>query len=1032
MMKKRILAAFLALVMVVSGIYFVKPDTEEVKAAGTVANAEVPTEMLGVKMQAKVHDKGTVNDPTDDTMDLRILSSVDSLDYKEVGFYVWYDAAAKAPTDTNRTAHFKTTTVFKRIGATSKVAYKFSPKMIDTCAEYFVSGTIMGIKYDNWGKDFYIQAYCVTNDNQTVTGVGRYFNVADASSKTVINIPIAMPADGITVGSTTKVTVGDTLTDATVEAYLDGHAHLNVQVADKTKLPSASKVEHVIIPEGGEVEYLATGNKAIYRNLETSYKGTGTEDTSWYTVYEAEGEKEFIIVTDAELYGLSTLAKNDTLEDNTFYVVSDIEVNKGKASATTFTPDTNTTRYEWSPIGNKNNAFAGTFDGQNHTISGVYFEETSVNNQWGFFGTTGDCTITNFVLENSYMGITATSQIQLGVIAGNSSGEFRNIKVAEDVYVVHTSTHGTPSTGGIVGLMTGTSGKRTIANCWFEGTLTSKGQVGGILGHASAISSLTMENCLYSGNIVINNGGCIGGLCGEAYQAAITMRDCLVTGTVEGTTIPQTAAAIIGYVRSVYNATTDTHVATLNNVYAIVDNTWARYVQTTSSGKVSLEGTTQGGAIITPAVNANRFVTMSSAQGVNGYINMGFDFTVGDAHVGYWSTVASGTPVLSSFVDSQETLAIDKVTTPRTAWYKETATEYTLYTAADMYGFASLTDVDFAEKTVKLGADITLNEGQATPTGFTPATESTTLIQWTPKYMAGTFDGDGHTIRGLYLNTGKGNAGLFASVTGTVKDFRLLNSYIKCTDQTAKDYASTNYLYGTGSIAGSLNGTMDTVYSDAIVYHDRAYAGGLVGTVYGTGTNVITNSCFAGRITARNAVAGIAGMVINTSVNVEHCLNVGTIATTDSVIGALVGYIRVTDGDSSHVFSMDDCLNVGRRDVTTEGTSTQAWAAGIIGFTGGTTVDTAYVNNTFYIRNYADENNTWVRFNYGTIGYKNVASTINFNTYNPMTELAVLQHRVGLSFQVEGEDNSQNYWVARDSKIPMLESFEDLLTNVTY
>ena len=1051
-MKKRILAAFLALVMVISGIYFTKPEAEEVKAATTQANTEVPTEMLGIKVQPRVHDNGTPNDKSDDTMDLRVLSSVDSLDYKEVGFYVWYDSAAENPTESNRTTRFKTTTVFKRIGATSKVAYKFSPKIIDTCAEYFVTGTIMGIKYDNWGKDFYIQAYCVTNDGQTETGVGRYFNVKDATSKQIINIPIAMPAEEALVGDITTVTVGGKPTDASVEAYIDGYAHLNVQVADKTALPSASVIEHVIIPEGTDVQYLETGNKAIYRNLETDYKGTGTEDTSWYTVYEAEGETEFIIATDADLYGLSTLTSN--FAGKTIYMVADIDANDGKGTAATtgFTRSDSKAPYAWNPIGttklNASNNFAGTFDGQMHTIEGIYLEKNyqTLNGAWGFFGYTGDCTIQNLTLDNSYMSMsTDLNNVQFGAIAGVSVGDFDTIKVAEDVYLKHT-TKTKARTGGIVGYIT-TASDIAISNCWFAGEMIAAKNMGGIVGEMNTINNIRLEGCLNSGDIIVNENavGVIGGLCGYVMKSKISFDNCMVTGTLgkvdDSYTYSGTVGSVAGYVEGVY--TGESYGATLNSTYTLVYNTWNNY--SVSGSNLYVDGTIIKGTVST-AVLDKFFVTEANCTGAKGYGYLNLDFTIGDDYTGYWSVAEDGTPVLSSFVKAEDMLALDEITTPRKVWYTKAdtaATEYQVASKADMYGLASLTDVDFAGKTIKLMADVTMNEGEATSTGFAPE-EGAQLISWTPKAMAGTFDGCGHTLEGVYVSESTGNVGLFATVSGTVKNLKLRNSYFQYTGNKFT-YWDRKFTAPLGSVAGVLSGTLDTVYSDATVVHSGAYAGGLVGIIKDAGTvNTITNSCYAGNITANSGVGGILGCLADTSATITHCLNTGTI-TAGEMAGGLCGVVVETVAtDVNPNLTLTDCLNVGAYKKSISGNVSYN-CSGIGCIWNPTKAGNVYVDatNTYVLETITSEENGVLRWrgfaqtlqtgNVVTNGGETVSNVLAYG-FKPIQSI-IAKTSLNLSFLPEGQASSATdnyYWVAREGKIPMLESFEDLLTNLEF
>jgi len=1056
----------LALAMVVSGLYIITPDAGEVKAASTTQSQSNTIEpdvvadgMLNVKMQIQTNQGSEKY--ADGSVNLRLVSSVNGLGYRNVGFEVCLDINDDGEFDTSSESSefIKHTTgsVSKRIDATvTGVTYNYSPKVVDTDAEYFVTGTLMGINQNHLSKAMCVRAFCTTMDGTVEYGTARYFNIKDATANNIINIPVKMDAAPATDASgniTDTVKIDGVDTTATLEKYDDaGYAHVNVTVAsgDKTTLDSATKVE-----VGTE--------SAVYRNLDSVYAGDGVGDISWYEEYLVENPNEikFVIATAADLYGLSTLGKTNTFAGKTIYVVKDIDANIGRAAeegwlatAEDGTEIKGATSHTWTPIGTNTNSFVGTFDGQDHTISGVYFNKTSAVNAWGLFGATGDCTVQNLTLANSYMKIDATSQVQLGSIAGKSIGTFDTVKVANDVYVEHTSTHGSPSTGGIVGYITGTSGEMTFSNCWFDGQLTAAGNLGGILGNVSSASDVSLKSCLYSGTIILNKGtGCIGGLCGNVYKSVLTLDDSLSVGTVDKDTysvsVPTTSGAVFGYISGLYDSN-QTYAATLNNTYAIVSNTWAKYAQTSSSGKLNVDGTPLGGgvtsnAISTDAANIGRFVEKNNCIGLSGYLKLELDFAIGEDYAGYWATTESGTPVLSSFMSKDEILALDEVTTPRTLWYDKAETnaaEYTLYSMADMFGFASLVDtVDFSNKTVKLGADITMNKGKASETGFTPEVDGTTLVEWIPVNITGIFDGDNNTIRGVYLDTDTGNAGLFGTVSGTVQNLRLQNSYFNCTDDEPKDYSRTAFLKATGSIAGSLSGTLDTVYSDAVVKHTYAYAGGLVGTVYGEGNPLIKNCCFAGQISANQAVGGIVGLVINTDVTMEHCLNAGKVTVTNLLGGGLCGYVRSNDG-TIHQFNLIDSLNVGK--ITTDQTWCGAGFGRVVGAKATDTVAESWVEvtatSTYWHYEAANALKSWITFSnlnsYVTFTMTDALSTENSNTYHLRSEQELIDKTsLTLSFLPEGEESSSTdayYWVAREGKIPMLESFEDLLTNVTY
>ena len=138
-----------------------------------------------------------------------------------------------------------------------------------------------------------------------------------------------------------------------------------------------------------------------------------------------------------------------------------------------------------------------------------------------------------------------------------------------------------------------------------------------------------------------------------------------------------------------------------------------------------------------------------------------------------------------------------------TSWYNTTDTVFTLTDGADLAGFAAIvngtaegiTQTNFEGKTVRLGANIVLNEGDAKTWGPSTAglqafpmiglQDSSYSFANVAKYFSGEFDGQGHTISGMYVNRecnarGEGSA-MFAGIYGgaRIHDFALVNSFVQ-------------------------------------------------------------------------------------------------------------------------------------------------------------------------------------------------------------------------------------------------------------
>ena len=150
--------------------------------------------------------------------------------------------------------------------------------------------------------------------------------------------------------------------------------------------------------------------------------------------------------------------------------------------------DINLNNELWTPIGvykDSKTHFKGTFDGQNHTITGLKVNESRKNGV-GFFGKVYTGTIKNLTVE--------------GTVSTSNSN-----------YV-----------GGIVG-----HGYATITNCTFKGTVGSKDtmQVGGIAGSGG----FTITNCSVYGDVI---AGCwAGGIVGNCQDGG-AYTNCYVVGTI--------------------------------------------------------------------------------------------------------------------------------------------------------------------------------------------------------------------------------------------------------------------------------------------------------------------------------------------------------------------------------------------------------------------------------------------------------------------------------------------------------------------
>ncbi len=209
----------------------------------------------------------------------------------------------------------------------------------------------------------------------------------------------------------------------------------------------------------------------------------------------------------------------------------------------------------------------------------------------------------------------------------------------------------------------------------------------------------------------------------------------------------------------------------------------------------------------------------------------------------------------------------------------------------------------FKGKTVRLMCDLDLNPGWDAATKAAPANV------WTPAgTFKGTFDGQGYTISGLYVNRETGGSAFIVKADGaTVKNLRLANSYIR---STKKDYV--------GSICSSaVNGAvLENLWSDAIVEGLKAdgttyinYAGGILGGVYSDKTDVsvtVKNAVFTGTVTGNLGTGGIVGGSNKelSHISLSDCANYGSVICGSKNAGGLIGTNR-------GFVSLERCINAG-------------------------------------------------------------------------------------------------------------------------
>ncbi len=186
------------------------------------------------------------------------------------------------------------------------------------------------------------------------------------------------------------------------------------------------------------------------------------------------------------------------------YVNSESEKEQSLVDAdAVLTEDIDLGGQEWTPIGNTSYVvytYSGTFDGQNHTVSGLKIDATAAN--FGLFGTVNTGTIKNLRVEGTVKSTRGVG----GIIGKLQAGTVENCSMAGSVESTGSSTTG--YAGGIIGTQGATQGA-TIKGCCNSAAVTGS-YAGGIIGYNTKTADIS--SCYNTGDITgpIRSGGIAG------------------------------------------------------------------------------------------------------------------------------------------------------------------------------------------------------------------------------------------------------------------------------------------------------------------------------------------------------------------------------------------------------------------------------------------------------------------------------------------------------------------------------------------
>lgn len=650
-------------------------------------------------------------------------------------------------------------------------------------------------------------------------------------------------------------------------------------------------------------------------------------DIGWYESHKTE--KSYAFQNSDELVGLALLVNgmlgvNENFKDWTLSLESDIDL----------------AGVNWIPIGQRNN-FAGTFNGNNHAITGL-----SVVVATGYAGLFGNLTgtVQNLQVEGSVtasgkvravggiVGYSAGGTVQnclskvnilapqvncpVGGVVGESSNKPNDNTASSTVNLCWnegTVTGGSDSTGGIVGK----NSKGAVTNCAnfgeVKGSSTASGIVGsgavansynlgdvtGAEGRAYGISSRAATNSYYLCKL---NGAVeqkyIKDSSSEAQNITATTEDNKTVYKVDGTELVE----LLNKNRSTYTEWINKQDAPNNPVHI---TRWDGSFEPGVEGVITLVYDPNGGegAVVTE---------QQRVEGDTGSFTIKSDTELGFKHENGtflgWSTNPHAKTEDNSY-DAGKTVSVEKnkSLTLYAVWspiWAGSGTEAAPYEIPDVGKLTALqTQVNengfsYTGKWFRLTNNIDLNNELWTPIGV-DALHS----------FGGSLDGGGKTISGLKVETNGAWAGLFGSVRGTygvpmtMRDLTLKNGSVKFTSSgtsysgglvaavegetvlelrnvVAENLTVSGGIFGSGGLLGRGRVAMTNC-------HNRGgsvtggYAGGLAGMGYSNLQDHVLAGCTnSAKVVGKRTAGGMTGNETHSDGSYTSCANSGSISAT--------------------------------------------------------------------------------------------------------------------------------------------------------
>ena len=500
----------------------------------------------------------------------------------------------------------------------------------------------------------------------------------------------------------------------------------------------------------------------------------------------------------------------------------------------------------WTPIGwdESGDVYEGTFDGQFHTIKGLYYD------------------------GSASQGIGLFSQLERGTI--------------QNVGVVDFSFSSTNTVFAVAGICAYNSG--TIKNCFCIGEIHS-GSAGGVCANNQGY----LSDCYFSGKIVDEtNAGNVGGVC---YNNTVSISNCyhnidLFPGKAIKSDSGYLAGDAFGKTTAEFASGEVAYLLQGNQSEAVWGQTIGSEPYPVFSGAKVYEGYV---ACLKQYSNSE----LSTTPTPHDYSKNGICNT---CHAYKPATLTTDKYDIDN--DGTNDNVYEIYNAGQLYWFAALVNGDT--------GFEGVTKAD-GTANARLMNDIIVNANVLNGQGELNAGTSYTVwtpIGNSSSDFRGIFDGAGHSVSGLYINdTETGFVGFFAYSRGTIKNVGVVDSYIKGNEHVAgvcayNMYGTISNCYNEGTVCGggnyvggvcseSYGGTVTNCYNAGAVsgtgYH---YVGGLCGDNY---NGTITYSFNRGKVSGVSYVGGICGR--DNDGNIKNCYYLSS--TADNGIGYVSDGVKV-------------------------------------------------------------------------------------------------------------------------------------------